>query len=184
VTSSKYKYKRVAAQAASLAELFIASFEPGLDGPVHFRVELSAPDGPSTAGGKQALQHVKLIPRDGGRAIVIGSADTTRSLAEIRTFDHIAALYAQRFRGAPIPVEAGRYNELGEKLANFFRSMRMQVRFTELEPSKSSAPAPLARAANEDDAPTRRGGWLMALGGVALALLVVVTAYVLVFSRR
>jgi hypothetical protein len=182
VTSSKYKYTRVAAQAASLAELFIASFESGLDGPVHFRVELSAPDGPSTAGGKQALQHVKLIPDDGGRTIVIGSADTTRALAEIRTFDHIAALYAQRYRGAAIPVEAGRYNELGEKLANFFRSMRMQVRFTELEASVS--PAPLARAANEDDVTERRGSWLMALFGVALALLVVVAAYVLVFSRR
>jgi hypothetical protein len=184
VTSSKYKYTKVAAQAVSLAELFISSFESGLDGPVHFRVELSAPDGPSTAGGKQALQHVKLIPDDGGMAIVIGSADTTRSLAEIRTFDHIAALYARRFRGAALPVEAGRYNELGEKLANFFRSMRMQVRFTELEARRSSAPAPLSREANDDDAPSSRGGWLMAIGGLALALLVVVAAYVLVFSRR
>jgi hypothetical protein len=172
----------VAAQAVSLAELFVSSFEQGLEGPVHFRVELSAPDGPSTGGGKQALQHVKLIPEGGGLAIVIGSADTTRSMAEIRTFDHIAMLYAERFRGAAIPVEAGRYNELGEKLANFFRSMRMQVRFTELEAARSAG-APRSRRPVEVSG-EGNSGWLPSIAAIALAFLVLVAAYAFTIMRR
>ena len=71
------KYTQVAAQALSLAELFEARFAQGVAGPVPFRIELAAPDGPSTAGGKQALQHIKLVPLGGGPTIVIGSASTT-----------------------------------------------------------------------------------------------------------
>lgn len=125
------KYTQVAAKAVSLAELFDARFEQGLQGPVQFRVELSAPDGPSTAGGKQALQHIKLVPSISGPAIVIGSASTARQSAEIRTFEHIAALYAQRFKGARIPVDVTRYQELSQNLATFFRAMKMTVTFAD-----------------------------------------------------
>ena len=180
MASSKYKYTVVAAKAVGLAELFVASFEKGLDGPVHFRVELSAPDGPSTGGGKQALQHLKLIPEGGGMTVVIGSADTTRAVAEIRTFDHISTLYAQRFRGAPIPVDAGKYNELSETLANFFRAMSMTVSFAELDRSgdirRSMAPAePSARSGS---------GWLIAVVGALVGLVVLAAAYALIFLRR
>jgi len=180
VSSSKYKYTQVAAQAVGLAELFVASFERGLDGPVHFRVELSAPDGPSTGGGKQALQHIKLIPDGGGMTVVIGSADTTRAVAEIRTFDHIATLYGQRFRGAPIPVDAGRYNELSKTLATFFRAMNMKVSFAELERSAS------ARSALRDAGGEGRGNSLFwtVMGTAVVGLIVLFTAYALIFLRR
>ena len=122
----KQKYTLVAAKAVSLAELFATRFGPGLDGPVHFSVELSAPDGPSTGGGKQALQHIKLIPHGGGMAVVIGSADTALGTAEVRTFEHVAALYAQRFHGAPLPVDPTRYAQLSQALAGFFTEMSLQ----------------------------------------------------------
>lgn len=125
------KYTQVAAKAVSLAELFVARFDQGLDGPVRFRVELSAPDGPSTAGGKQAMQHIKLVPAVSGPAIVIGSANTTTQQAEIRTFDNIAAAYAQRFKGAPIPVDVTGYTELMQALASFFKAMKMTVTFAD-----------------------------------------------------
>lgn len=179
MSDPKHKYTMVAAKAVSLAELFDARFEQGLQGPVHFKVELSAPDGPSTAGGKQALQHIKLIPAGGGMAVVIGSADTTRMVAEIRTFEHIAALYAQRFRGAKIPVDVTRYYELGQGLATFFRGMRMAVSFAELSgPAMASLAPPAPRAGD--------GGrvWIIAVLGVAVGLVVVVVAYYLIFVRR
>jgi hypothetical protein len=144
VAAAKYKYTLVAQKAASLAELFASQFEKGLDGPVRFRVELATPDGPSTAGGKQALQHIKLAPEGGGPAIVIGSANAPTMLAEIRTYEHIAALYAQRFHGAPIPVDVTRYYELGQAIATFFRAMGMQVVFLELDGGASGAPGQLA----------------------------------------
>jgi len=172
------KYTIVAAKAVSLAELFAAHFEKGLDGPVHFRVELSAPDGPSTAGGKQALQHMKLIPDGGGMAVVIGSADTTRGVAEVRTYEHVASLYAQRFRGAPIPVDVTRYYELGQGLATFFRAMNMQVTFADLGGVVSASPVRASSA-------TSSGGraWMVIVGvGVGLAILA--AAYAVIFLRR
>jgi hypothetical protein len=173
----EYKYTQVAAKAVSLAELFAARFERGLEGPVRFKVELSAPDGPSTAGGKQALQHIKLVPQEGGANVVIGSANTTRMTAEIRTYEHVADLYAQRFHGVRIPVDVTRYYELGQALATFFRAMRMNVTFSEL----GGVPLPAAP-------PPAAGGRGLRVAIAALAFVTAVTvlaaAYVLVFLRR
>ncbi len=170
-----YKYTQVAAKAVSLAELFDARFERGLDGPVRFKVELSAPDGPSTAGGKQALQHIKLVPEGGGLAVVIGSANTTKMVAEIRTYEHIAALYAQRFHGARIPVDVTRYYELGQALATFFRAMRMTVSVAELDGAARTAPPPPAASSS------RSLLWVL-VGAATLAVLAI--AYAIIFLRR
>jgi hypothetical protein len=179
VPDTNHKYTVVAAKAVSLAELFIASFAKGLDGPVRFRVEMSAPDGPSTGGGKQALQHIKLVPDGGGPAIVVGSADTTRGVAEVRTFDHIAALYAQRFHGAPIPVDAGRYNELAQTLSNFFRGMSMEVSFAELAPEAMTARQSLRPAGEGSSARS----WIIGIVAGVAALGLVAAAYVLIYMR-
>jgi hypothetical protein len=171
------KYTHVAAQAVSLAELFDARFEKGLDGPVRCRVELSAPDGPSTAGGKQALQHIKLIPADGTAAIVIGSANTIRKTAEVRTFDHVAALYAQRYKGAFVPVDATRYSELAQALVTFFRAMKMEVTMADARSAGLTAPPP---------PPTSSGmglGAFIALGGL-VGLVVIAAAYWAIFLRH
>jgi hypothetical protein len=164
---TEYKYTQVAAKAVSLVDLFAARFEHGLPGPVHFRVELSAPDGPSTAGGKQALQHIKLVPQGGGSAVVIGSAHTTRMTAELRTYEH----------GAKLPVDVTRYYELGQALATFFRAMRMTVTFSDAGGVPLAAPPPPRPAAR---------WWPVALVAVVLlaAASVLAAAYVLVFLRR
>lgn len=143
------KYTQVAAKAVSLAELFVARFDQGLDGPVKFRVELSAPDGPSTAGGKQAMQHIKLVPSISGPAIVIGSANTIKQQAEIRTYDNIAAAYSQRFKGASIPVDVTHYTELTQALASFFKAMKMTVTFADARTAGLSIPpAPAGAKSN------------------------------------
>jgi hypothetical protein len=134
------KYTHVAAKALSLAELFDERFQDGLQGPVHFRVELSAPDGPSTGGGKQALQHLKLVPSNGGAAIVIGTANAQAQTAEIRTFEQIADLYAQRYRGATIPVDVLKYRELCNDLASFLRAMKLNVSMVDVESSIERVP--------------------------------------------
>jgi hypothetical protein len=110
-----------AMQALSLAETFNVMLQAErVKGPVTYRVELSAPDGMSTAGGKQATQHVKLIPEGGGTTIVAGSANQAEKWAELRTFEHLKLLHAQRFRGAEIPLNRVQYNELLEKVKSFF----------------------------------------------------------------
>jgi hypothetical protein len=171
-----YKYTQVAAKAVSLSELFAARFERGLEGPVRFKLELSAPDGPSTAGGKQALQHIKLVPEGGGPNVVIGSASTTRMTAEIRTYEHVADLYAQRFHGAKLPVDVTRYYELGQALATFFRAMHMNVTFSQIGGAPLTTPPP----------PTSGRGLRVAVAVLAVltALTVIAAAYVLVFLRH
>jgi hypothetical protein len=189
VATAKYKYTLVAQKAVSLAELFSSQFEKGLDGPVRFRVELAAPDGPSTAGGKQALQHIKLLPEAGGPAIVVGSANAPKMAAEIRTYEHIAELYSQRFHGAPIPVDVTRYYELGQAIATFFRSMGMQVTFLELDGGASATAGPvqsLAAPGMAAPAPSAASGgvrlWVVVTILVA-GLVVLAMAYVFLVRR-
>jgi hypothetical protein len=163
-------YTRIAARAVSLAELVEARFQHGLDGPAHFRVELSAPEGPSTAGGLQALQHLKLVPDVGGTTIVFGAASTTRYAAEIRTFAHIEALYRQRFKGATIPIDETRYRALAEELAAFFGAMKMTVTFSE----------PVANGLSRAHRRRRRWPFLVLLG----LMLVVSVCAAYTFAHR
>lgn len=176
---AQYKYTQVAAKAVSLAELFEARFDQGVEGPVRFKVELSAPDGPSTAGGKLAMQHIKLVPVAGGPTIVVGSADTTKQLAEIRTYEHIAALYAQRFKGAKIPVDVTRYQDLAQGLATFFRGMKMNVSFAELDGATAASPVRNSLAGGSSG--SRAGAILVGLG---VGLTVLAAAFWFIFMRH
>jgi hypothetical protein len=130
-----------ALQALSLAETFNIMLQAErVKGPVTYRVELAAPDGMSTAGGKQATQHVKLVPEGGGTTIVCGSANGAESWAELRTFEHLKQLHAQRFKGAEIPLNRVQYNELIDKLKTFFAErMNCTVRMAETPRGDASA---------------------------------------------
>jgi hypothetical protein len=135
-----------AMQALGLAETFNIMFQAErVKGPVTYRVELSAPDGMSTAGGKQATQHVKLVPEGGGTTIVAGNANQAEKWAELRTFEHLKRLHAQRFKGAEIPLNRVQYNELVEKLKAFFAQHgQCNVR---MAPLSSGTPPPATVAA-------------------------------------
>ncbi|RYE91697.1 MAG: hypothetical protein EOO75_08300 [Myxococcales bacterium] len=166
------KLTMVAAQAVSFAELFKVVFADGLAGPVSYRVELSEPDGPSTAGGKLALQHVKLIPADGGPTLIIGSANTVDKTSELRSFSYLSSQHAQRFKGASLPIDVARYSDLLTSLRTFFHDRGMTV--TVLEALPVTAPMP------ETEPPSSPLPWV-ALGGAILAL---VGAIVYVFVLR
>ena len=139
-----------AMQAMTLAETFNLLLQAErVKGPVTYRVELSAPDGMSTAGGKQATQHIKLVPEGGGTTIVAGSANQAENWAELRSFEHLKLLHAQRFKGAEIPLNRVQYNELLDKLRAFFAD-KVQVRMAELP--KDAAPVAAAAAAAQKGA--------------------------------
>lgn len=140
------KLTMVAQQAVGFADLFRAIFADGLQGPVPYRVELSEPDGPSTAGGKLALQHIKLVPQGKGATLLIGSANTVEKTAELRSFTVLADQHAQRFKGATLPVDRQRYTTLIQSLHTFFTDRGMSV--TVFEHVPSTAPVPEARPAS------------------------------------
>jgi hypothetical protein len=91
------------------------------------KVMLAAPDGPSTMGGKQALQHISLIPDAGGAAITAGSANQVERIAELRTYDHLKQLHAQRFGRKTFPLDRVSYNELVKRMQAFFADQKLTV---------------------------------------------------------
>ena len=89
-----------AAQAVGFADLFKSLLGPvRLPGPVVYHPELSAPEGESTGGGKQATQHVMLVPDAGGATLVMGSVNVKDKTAELRPFLAFEQMIVQRFKG-------------------------------------------------------------------------------------
>jgi hypothetical protein len=121
------RYTHVAAKAVTLADLFEERFSAGLDGPVLFRIHLASPDGPSTGGGKQVVQPIKLVPADGGPTIVIGVANTIKKTVELRSYALLTEQYAQRYKGAQLPILAGAYRQLLADFTAFFQAMSLSV---------------------------------------------------------
>lgn len=106
---------RVANQAASLAETVTQGFDDFRMGAADYRVELTTPEGPSTAGGVQARQHLRLVPRRKGYPVVVaGTVDPVTSTAEIRTFDHVALLHELRF-DKPLEITSEEYDDFLRK---------------------------------------------------------------------
>jgi hypothetical protein len=101
---------------------FNIEFASGLKGPVPYRIELTSPVGPSTEGGKQAMQHIRLVPQDGSSSMVIGSWNQVGKSVDIRTIHHLRDLHMQRFKGAPFPLDPAAYQDLVLRLRVFFMS--------------------------------------------------------------
>jgi hypothetical protein len=153
------KLTLVAQQAVGFAELFRAIFADGLQGPVPYRVELSEPDGPSTAGGKLALQHIRLVPVNSGPTIVIGAANTVEKTAELRSYAFLAHQHAQRFKGATLPIDPQRFSALIQSLHTFFSDRGMAVTMQDHAPV----------TAPEQGSPSSPVPWII-LGASLLAL--------------
>lgn len=113
-----------AMRALSLADIF--NTVVGKDRVGSYRVVLNAPDGPSTGGGKQAVQHISLIP-ERGATITAGAANPVDKTAELRSWDHLAQLHAQRFKGKTLPLDRVKYNLLLKRMQVFFGEQRMSV---------------------------------------------------------
>jgi hypothetical protein len=139
-----------AGQAVGLADLFRYGFsKKRLEGPVNYTPELSSPDGDSTGGGKQALQHVKLVP-DSGATLVIGTANIVDKSCELRTFRHMDDVHRQRFKGQPFKADPTKYDQLIEELRTFFAGQHFTVSMHEAAaptrplPPVASASRPIA----------------------------------------
>jgi len=103
-----------------------------------FTVELSAPDGPSTGGGKQSVQHVK-VSRP-GLVLVAGSADQVAKTAELRSYDYLAALHAQRFRGEALPLSRASYDDFCKRARELFATQALALVVHEAAPVPAAAP--------------------------------------------
>lgn len=130
------KQTEFAMAAVDFAGLFNSYFEPvEVAG---YRVKLTAPEGPSTGGGVQARQHITLVDEAGGRTIVMGGCNSNEKKAELRVYDHVAKRFAERYDGLSFPVQRGQFDDLRQKLAQFFQGQGYSV---------ASAQAPATPAA-------------------------------------
>jgi len=119
---------RVANQAASLAETVTDGFDGFHMGAGDYVVELSVPEGPSTGGGAQARQHLRLVPRRKGYAVVVaGTVDPVVSTAELRTFEHVAILHELRF-GKPLEISGEEYADFLAKCDVVMNLARVKAR--------------------------------------------------------
>ena len=150
---------QVANQAASLAETVNEGFEGYQLGAANYGVELQAPEGQSTGGGKQARQNIRLVPRRRGyQVIVAGTVDPVTSTAEVRTFEHVAMLHEVRF-GKPLEINP-------EEYAEFLYKLDVVLNLARIRPVRFPPPADLLTAAARSSRKTP--GWAYVLFVVVL----------------
>ena len=131
---SQAKHTEFAMKALGLAELFTMMIgSKPLKGARVYTVELGTPDGPSTGGGKQALQPIKLVPEGGGPTLVAGHANQVEKSAELRSYALVQQQHDARFRGAELQVDQPEYDELLTRLTNFFAQQGLKVTTAQAE---------------------------------------------------
>lgn len=158
------QFTAVAGQATQFAYLFNTAFADGFQGPARYRVDLTAPVGPSTAGGKQSLQHVRLVPEGGAPAIVVGSVSPVEKTAEIRTFRHLAEIHARRFAGARVPLDVNAHRDLVRRMSQFFAQHGFAVIMVDVtEAPMSDRPPPPPPAPSQTP-------WIIAGAALAVAM--------------
>jgi hypothetical protein len=132
------KRTQFAMAAVDFAEIFNQAFsKPVVPG---FQLKLTAPDGQSTGGGVQALQHVTMSNLAEGFSLVVATVNNIERKAELRPFERVAKQYEERFEGRLFAVDRQQFDALQQRLSNFFKSQSMEV-------SQATAPAPGAGAA-------------------------------------
>ena len=131
---------QVANQAASLADTVNQGFEGFHMGAANYTVELQAPEGQSTKGGRDARQNVRLLPqRRGYNAVVAGTVDPVTSTAEVRTFEHVAILHEVRY-GRPLEINH-------EEYADFLYKLDVILNLARVRPVRVPPPPDLLTAA-------------------------------------
>jgi hypothetical protein len=125
----------MAGTAMGVAEAFNAGFKqpfPGWSG------HLAEPMGPSTGGGKQALQPIT-ITSGAGEKLTIGRVDPVRRSVTLRTYHVVNAMHAQRY-SRPLPVSAEDYERFMQTVTTFFKAMQFGVTEERYVPRTRSAP--------------------------------------------
>ena len=115
-------YTRMALKAVDLSDTFNALFGEPMPG---WRAEMGRP-GMSTAGGRQALQHIGL-KGSGGGTLVVGTVDAAAARCEIRSYRRVDQMFRERYR-RPLPIRAPDWDRFAHRLVEFFREEGMAVR--------------------------------------------------------
>ena len=123
------KRTRFAMAAVDFANLFNEVFQSAqIEG---YTLSLTAPEGPSTGGGVQSVQHITLH-KPGAKSLVMGSCDKVGKQAELRSYEHVAAIYSQRTGGEALPLPRSGYDQLLGRVREFLKSQEFRVEMAPL----------------------------------------------------
>ncbi len=127
-----------AIQATDLAAAMNDAMKKVRIAPGDYAPELMAPQGPSTAGGVLAMQHLRLVPGQAGEpTLVVGHANHAEGKAELRTFDYVDAVYRQRFR-RPLVLDRAAYDAFLALAEQLFVALHLKT--TVVGPPADSQP--------------------------------------------
>jgi hypothetical protein len=150
-----------AIQATDLAAAFNSALKRVRIVPGDYLAELTAPEGPSTAGGVQAMQHIRLVPGQAGHpTLVVGYANHAEERAELRTYEHLDTVHRQRFR-RPLAIDRGQYEDFLRLAKQILEALHLKTTVAE---------APLDVEAPPPGAPWRLWALAFVLALVALGL--------------
>lgn len=137
-------YTHNAEEGLNAAELINAAFKKRVVGSaVPRHVEVAAPSGPSTSGGKKAKQSITLAQAaQPAPAVMIGFLDAAHKTAGIRDYEVVAKQYEARFRAA-FETTADEYQVLIKDLTGMLTTLGYKLVPDEpREDGRSSIPAP------------------------------------------
>jgi hypothetical protein len=167
VSNRRMLQTQFSVQANDFADTFRTTIGRLRVGPYGYAPDVTAPEGPSTGGGVQAMQHLRLVPPQPNLpTIVVGHVNGRDRSAELRTLDHVDAICRERFKqGAPLDPQ--QYAQFLQQAQGFLAACGMQVIYSGPPPdllARLAAPTPSM-------APQRGSGGLVA--GILIGVLLV-----------
>ncbi len=167
---------RFTIEASDLADALNAALGTIRLRPHGYKPQLTKPEGLSTQGGVQAMQHLKLVPQvEGKRTLVVGHASRADKTAVLRGFESVDAAHRKQF-GSPVELDRKDYEQFLEMAGGLMAVLRLDTS-VEGAPHISFAP-PGGIAAP----PPRRFGFAGFAAGLFVAGALATLAYVL-FGR-
>ena len=157
-----------ATHSALLAERLKAELQHKIYGRSPHRIlRVEEPEGPSTAGGKQARQAISLVDRKGvAPALVAGWVDVAKGQASLRNHEAVARRYEFQ-HGSPLELVPEEYEKFLTDVDEVLRTAAIQVRI--LVPDESAP----TRATVGQQAPRKQGvpvRWVLLLVTVAFLM--------------
>jgi hypothetical protein len=153
-----------AIQASDLSASFNDAMKRTALPPGDYVPELTSPQGPSTADGKQAMQHLRLVPKKPGfPTLVAGHANHADGKAELRNYEHLDAIHRSRFKRA-LELDRVKYEEFIGIAKGFFETLRLAT--TVVGPPPSLVPPP-----DSGDAPRGESTKVVMAGFLVVTLL-------------
>lgn len=162
---------RMARKFTTLADEVTECFADFHIGGGDYVVELLAPEGQTTGGGKQALQHLRLRPRRQGYAdVVAGSVNPVEKHAELRSFEHVLLVHEIRFK-KPLEITAQEWEQL-------LRKAEIVLQLANIESARVGPSPDLLRNARATKRGRRVSPGVLALFVVTVVLATVVAGLV------